>query len=492
MRADQHRVRDLQRAKEQLRVRFAPSPTGALHIGGARTALYNWLAARGSGGELVLRIEDTDRERSTPENVAQILDALEWLGLDWDEGPISQYERADRHRERIEELLASGKAYRSTATAEDVKAFKAGDASRGFRGEESDDPAAAIRLRVPDEGSVVVEDVIRGPISFENRHQDDFVIARSDGSALYNFAVAVDDADMAISDVIRGDDHISNTPKQLLVLEALGAEAPRYAHLPLLHGPDGKKLSKRHGAASAQELREAGYLPAAVRNYLALLGWGTTDDTTVMTTPELIERFEIERVGRSAAIFDEQKLRWVNGRFMRDEPLAEYEETLSAHLGRNDPEAASAFAAATPEARREACRIVQEKAQIVTEIWPLVAFLFTEPEPDEGAWKKVMKPAVGEPLEAGLEMLEGLPEESWTAAGLEAALRELMEAREIGARKLLQPIRVAISGSSVSPGIFESLAALGRERSLERIAGAVKRLKERDSGASDGPTQASG
>jgi glutamyl-tRNA synthetase len=470
-----------------LRVRFAPSPTGALHIGGARTALYNWLAARGSGGEFVLRIEDTDRERSTPENVAQILDALEWLGLDWDEGPISQFERADRHRERIEELLAAGRAYRSTATAEDVRASKEGDASRGFRGTESDDPAAAIRLRVPDEGAVVVEDVIRGPITFENRHQDDFVIARSDGSALYNFAVAVDDADMAITDVIRGDDHISNTPKQLLVLDALGAEVPRYAHLPLLHGPDGKKLSKRHGAASAQELREAGYLPAAVRNYLALLGWGTTDDTTLMSTDELVERFEIERVGRSSAIFDEQKLRWVNGRFMREEPLDAYESTLAAHLERTDPSAAAAFAEAGPERRAEACSIVQEKAQIVTEVWPLIAFLFTEPEPDEAAWKKVMKPSVAEPLQAGLQVLQGVPSGEWTPETLEASLRELMEEREIGARKILQPIRVAISGSSISPGIFESLAALGREKSLARVETALERLKERDSDASDGP-----
>jgi glutamyl-tRNA synthetase len=487
MRADQHRVQILQRASEQLRVRFAPSPTGALHIGGARTALYNWLAARGSGGELVLRIEDTDRERSTPENVAQILDALGWLGLDWDEGPVSQYERADRHREQIEALLASGRAYRSTATAEDVKASKEGDASRGFRGTESDDPDAAIRLRVPDEGATVVDDAIRGEITFENRHQDDFVIARSDGSALYNFAVAVDDADMGITDVIRGDDHISNTPKQLLVLAALGADAPRYAHLPLLHGPDGKKLSKRHGAASVQELREAGYLPAAVRNYLALLGWGTDDDTTIMSTDELVERFAIDRVGRSSAIFDEQKLRWLNGRFMREEPLDAYEATLAAHLERNDPAAASAFAAASPEARAEACSIVQEKAQIVTEIWPLIAFLFTEPEMDEDSWRKVMKPSVAEPLAAGLEVLEALPAESWTAEGLEAALRELMEAREIGARKILQPIRVAISGSSVSPGIFESLAALGPERSLERIRAAVTRLGERDSAENPGP-----
>src|SRR3954466_5459418 len=272
-----------------MRVRFAPSPTGALHIGGARTALYNWLVARRAGGQLVLRIEDTDRERSTKENVNQIYDALIWLGLDWDEGPISQAMRADRHKEEIQRLLDEGHAYKDEG---------------------------AVRLRVPNEGSTTVHDVIRGEIIFEHEAIDDFVIARSDGSPLYNLAVAVDDRDMGITHVIRGADHISNTPRQLMILEALGSEPPVFAHLPLLHGPDGKKLSKRHGAASVQELREAGYLPAAVRNYLALLGWGTDDDTTLMSTAELVSRFRVEDVGKSAAIFDEKKLRWLNGRFM--------------------------------------------------------------------------------------------------------------------------------------------------------------------------------
>src|SRR5918998_1689101 len=222
-----------------VRVRFAPSPTGVLHIGGARTALYNWLIARGSGGTLVLRIEDTDRERSTPVNVEQILDALRWLELDWDEGPVSQAERAERHRERLDELLASGAAYRDTATADDVKAWKESHSRRGYRGEPSDDPSAAVRLRVPDEGDTVVSDLIRGEVRFPNEAADDFVIARGDGSVLYNFAVAVDDVEMEVTDVIRGDDHLSNTPKQLLVMRALGFEPPRYAHLPLLHGPDG-------------------------------------------------------------------------------------------------------------------------------------------------------------------------------------------------------------------------------------------------------------
>src|SRR4051794_22946480 len=344
------------------RLRFAPSPTGALHIGGARTALYNWLFARHSGGAFVLRIEDTDRERSVPENVEQILDALRWLELEWDEGPLSQFARRDRHRERIAELVDAGHAYPDTATAGDVRAWKADHGGAGYRGEARAGPGAAIRLRVPDEGATVVEDLIRGPVRFENRTQDDFVIARGDGTPLYNLAVAVDDADMAITDVVRGDDHLSNTPKQLLVLSALGAPPPRYAHLPLLHGPDGKKLSKRHGADSVQELAAKGYLPAAVRNYLALLGWGTEDDTTIMETDELVRRFEIERVGRSSAVFDERKLRWLNGRFMRDLEPPAYAMRLQAHLRANEPDAASAFESADEATRRRACEIVTDKA----------------------------------------------------------------------------------------------------------------------------------
>ncbi|MEO7197688.1 MAG: glutamate--tRNA ligase, partial [Solirubrobacterales bacterium] len=448
---------------------------GALHIGGARTALYNWLAARGSGGFLVLRVEDTDRERSTPENVEQILDALRWLELDWDEGPISQAERAGRHGERLEELLDSGAAYRDTATGADVRVFRDANPGRGYRGESTDAADAAIRLRVPDEGETVVTDAIRGEIRFQNSLQDDPVIARADGSVLYNFAVAVDDVDMAITDVIRGDDHLSNTPRQLLVIAALGESPPRYAHLPLLHGPDGKKLSKRHGAASVQELRAEGFLPAAVRNYLALLGWGTTDDTTLMSTPELIERFSVSRVGRSAAIFDAQKLRWLNGRFMRELPLDRYEAEVAGHLARTDPEDAAAFAAATPEARHEACSIVREKAQTVVEVWPLIAFLFTDPPVDERAWQKVMKPEVEALLSAEAALLEEV--EAFDTATLERTLREFIEAKGLSVGKALQPIRVAITGSTISPGIFESLAALGRERSLARLERASIRLR---------------
>ena len=308
-----------------MRVRFAPSPTGALHIGGARTALYNWLLARGAGGTLVLRIEDTDRERSTPENVEHILEALAGSRSTTTRGRSARSRAPIATRRSSGSCSTPGRAYRSTATGDDVKAYKAQHgADRGFRG--ADEGEGAVRLRVPDDGATVVHDVIRGDTTFQHVHLDDPVIARADGSVLYNFAVAVDDLDAAITHIVRGEDHLSNTPKQLLVLEAARggdrrrADQPIYAHLPLLHGPDGKKLSKRHGAASVQELRDAGYLPEAVRNYLALLGWGDADDETILSTQQLVERFSLERVSRNPAQFDERKLRWLNGRYLRALP----------------------------------------------------------------------------------------------------------------------------------------------------------------------------
>ncbi len=454
------------------RVRFAPSPTGALHIGGARTALYNWLFARGREGTLVLRIEDTDRERSTPENVDQILDALRWLELDWDEGPLSQAERAERHRARIDELVEAGRAYPDTATADEVRAYREANDNAGYRGEARPGEGAAIRLRIPDEGETVVEDLIRGPVSFANRLTDDLVIARGDGTPLYNFAVAVDDADMGITHVIRGDDHLSNTPKQLLVLEALGATPPAYAHLPLLHGPDGKKLSKRHGAASVQELRDAGYLPAAIRNYLALLGWGADDDQTILSTPELVEQFSIERVGRSSAIFDERKLRWLNGRYMRELPLDQYVEAAAGQLERDG----HGEAVADRELLASACRVAQEKAQTLSELWPLIRFLFEPPVEDEKAWNKVMDAEAAGNLAAAATVLREV--EPFDEVTIEAALTEVLELLETKPGKLFQPLRVAITGTTVSPGIFESLAVLGRIRVLERVDAALARLSD--------------
>lgn len=414
----------------------------------------------------MLRIEDTDPERSTEENVAQILDALEWLGLDWDEGPLSQVERAPSHAAALERLLESGAAYRDAATADDVKAWKAEHgADRGYRGTPSADGTGAIRLRVPDEGDTVVEDLIRGEVRFPNRSYDDFVIARGDGSVLYNFAVAVDDAEMGITEVIRGDDHLSNTPKQLLVLRALGFESPRYAHVPLLHGPDGKKLSKRHGAASVQELRDAGYLPAAIRNYVALLGWGPGDDETLLSTEELVRRFRPEDVGRSSAVFDEKKLRWMNGRYMRELPLGEYTAAVAAFTGREPDEKLG-----------EACAIAQEKAQTVAEVWPLIRFIFEEPVEDEKAWRKIMKNDAGTALEAVKEALR--PLDQFTAEAVEGVIGPIPERLDLKPGKVYQPIRVAITGTTVSPGIFESVAVLGKDETIARIDAALAKLAD--------------
>ncbi|MGZ4328886.1 MAG: glutamate--tRNA ligase [Solirubrobacteraceae bacterium] len=442
-----------------MRVRFAPSPTGALHIGGARTALYNWLLARGQNGTLVLRIEDTDRERSTPENVEQILDALRWLNLDYDEGPIFQSERADRHREALDQLLADGHAYHSTATAEDVKAYKQRHGfDRGFRGEP--EGSGAVRLRYPDEGDTFFDDIIRGEIRFANVSRDDPVIARADGSVLYNFAVAVDDLDAGVTHVVRGEDHISNTPTQLLVFQALGAEPPRYAHLPLLHGPDGRKLSKRHGAASVQELRAAGYLPEAVDNYIALLGAGFAADEEYFSMDELAQRFRLERVSKNPAVFDERKLRHMDGRHLRELSIDELTRRLEAYTGRTG--------------LRGAVEISREKIQTLADFWPLAGFFFDGPVDDPKAFEKVIcRDGGAETLQAACRALAAA--DPFTLENVEAGLREVVEAHGGKAGRVFQPVRVAIAGTTVSPGIFESVTLLGREETLARIDTALDR-----------------
>ena len=441
-----------------MRVRFAPSPTGALHIGGARTALYNWLLARGQGGTLVLRIEDTDRARSTPENVEQIFDALRWLNIDFDEGPIFQSGRAGRHAEVVARLLESGHAYHSNATTDDVRAFKDRHGSdRGFRGEP--EASGAVRLRVPD-GETIVRDVVRGETRFPNENLDDPVIARADGTPVYNLAVAVDDFDAGITHVVRGEDHLSNTPKQMWVLEALGAPVPIYAHLSLLYGPDGKKLSKRHGAASVQELRDAGFLPEAVDNYIALLGAGFASDEEFFTLPELAERFRLERVSKNPAVFDERKLRHLNGRHLRELSIDELTERLEAYTGR--------------AGLRGAVEISAEKIQTLADFWPLVSFLFDGPVDDPAAFEKTIgKDGGAETLRAAREAL--VQAEPFDPPTIETALRHVVEARGVKPGKVFQPVRVAIAGQTVSPGIFESVALLGREETLARIDAALQR-----------------
>jgi glutamyl-tRNA synthetase len=416
-----------------MRVRFAPSPTGVLHIGGARTALYNWLLARGSGGQFVLRIEDTDRERSTPENVDQILEALRWLELDWDEGPISQWERRDRHTAAVDQLLESGHAY---------------------------EDEGAVRFRVPEEGEITFHDVILGDVTNPNSAIKDFVIQRSDGSPLYNLAVAVDDRDMGITHVVRGQDHVSNTPRQVMILRGLGEEPPVYAHIPLLHGPDGKKLSKRHGAASVQEVRDSGYLPEAVRNYIALLGWGYDETTTLMSTDELVERFALERVSKNPAVFDEQKLRWMNGRYMRELPLDDLHRRLVEFYGRDDIPV-------------EIVAISREKMQTLADFWDLAGSLIDAPsEYDEKAWGQW---GGSEHLRGVRDALAGV--DPWDVAAVEAVLRARVDESGVKPKEIFQPLRVALTGTTVSPGIFESVAALGRDETLVRLDKALRKAE---------------
>ena len=379
----------------------------------------------------MLRIEDTDRERSTPENVGLILEALRWLELDWDEGPLSQWERRERHSEAVERLLETGHAY---------------------------EDEGAVRFRVPPEGELTFDDAVLGEIATPYSGIKDFVIRRSDGSPLYNLAVSVDDRDMGITHVVRGQDHVSNTPRQIMLLRALGAEPPRYAHIPLLHGPDGKKLSKRHGAASVQELRDAGYLPEAVRNYVSLLGWGYDESTTFMTTEELVERFSLERVSKNPAVFDEQKLRWMNGRYLRELDRAELGGRLEQLYGREVPP--------------EAVAISQEKMQTLADFWPLAGFLVERREIDPQAWERVMRDGGPERLRAAREALETA--EPFDTDTIERALRGVVERLDVKPRDVFQPVRVAISGTTVSPGIFESVAALGRDETLARIDAALR------------------
>ncbi|MGH2851020.1 MAG: glutamate--tRNA ligase, partial [Solirubrobacteraceae bacterium] len=377
---------------------------------------------------------------------------LQWLELDWDEGPLFQTAGEERHRDAVERLLATGRAYRSKATGDDVRAWKRqhGD-DRGYRGE--DEGTGAVRLRVPDEGATAFTDLVLGEVSAPNRSLDYLVIARADGSALYNLAVAVDDLDSEITHVVRGNDHLTNTAKQLLIFDALGAEPPRYGHLPLLHGPDGKKLSKRHGAASVQELRAAGYLPGAVRNYLALLGWGSGDDETMLSTAELVGRFDVARVQRNPARFDEQKLRWLNGRYMRELSLPELTAQLETFYGRDGLGQAAAISA--------------EKLQTLADFWPLCGFIYDGPGDDPAARERWLGPAGRAVLAEVRDALAAI--EPFELDEIEQALTAVVAGRGAKPVDVYQPLRVALAGRPVSPGIFETVAVLGRDETLARV-----------------------
>jgi glutamyl-tRNA synthetase len=420
-----------------MRVRFAPSPTGYLHVGGARTALYNWLLARGADdGQMLLRIEDTDRERSTEENIEVIYEGLRWLGLDWDEEPVSQSSRRARHDEAVQQLRESGAVY---------------------------EDEGAMRLRVGQGEDIVVNDLVYGEVRTPRDSIKDFVVARSDGSPVYHLAVVVDDHDMGVTHVVRGVDHLPNTPKHILLQEALGFERPQYGHLPLLHGPDGKKLSKRFDAASLLWLRDAGFLREAVINYLAILGWGWDDSTTFFTVEELIERFSLDRVNKNPAVFDEAKLRNLNGRYLRQLDVDDLKARLEELLGRND-------------IPRVAVEIAQEKMQTLADFWPLAAFLVERQETDPAAWEKVMTEGAAERLEKARDALAEL--DPFDTEHVEQALRGVVEATGAKPKDVFQPVRVAIAGTTVSPGIFESVAALGHDETLARLDDALARARK--------------
>jgi glutamyl-tRNA synthetase len=409
--------------------RFAPSPTGFLHIGGVRTALFNWLAARHAGGEFRLRIENTDTSREVAEATDQIEESLRWLGLTWDGEVTFQLDRIERAQEEARRLLSEGKAY-------------------------EDD--GAVRIRMPDEGVTAWDDLIRGRVEFQNDALDDLVILRSDGRPTYNFASPLEDWLDGVTHVIRADDHVSNTPKQIKVLEALGAEPPRYAHCGMVLGEDGAKLSKRHGAVGVDEFRREGYIPEALVNYLALLGWSFDDKTTVMTRDELVERFSLERVQPSAATFDYDKLRWLNGVHLRELSPEAYADTLVAYAQEQRPE----WDAATVRAAAPLC---QEKLTLLGELFDYTRFLFEEVAPAEPVDAEVAAAA-----RAALATVE-----PFAAAEIEAALRRLPEALGRKPREVFGAIRLAVTGSKVSPGLFESIELLGRETALRRLDGAA-------------------
>jgi glutamyl-tRNA synthetase len=473
------------------RVRFAPSPTGSLHVGGARTALFNWLVARGGGGTFVLRMEDTDRERSTPESEAEILRVLGWLGLDWDEGPFRQSERGEVYAGAVERLRAAGAVYPAYETEEELEAQRA--AARAdkrapvVRGRRDRDPGeiAALEARgvrpvwrfaVDVPGETAIDDYVRGTVTFDHAAIEDFVVARSDGTPTYNLAAAVDDLAMGITHVIRGEDHISNTPKQMMVIRALGGTPPGYAHVPLILGPDRKRLSKRHGAASVEDLEQAGYVPSAVVNALALLGWSLDDKTTLMTVDELVAGFSVGRISKSPAVFDLQRLTVINGRHMRLMPADEFEEALVDYLGKT-----GYIAERGPGAEdlvRRSAPLVKRKMSTLAEYDQLAGWLFRPLEIEPDAWEVLTRDVKHsiQVIGGGLGRLEGLSE--WTPDAVKDALQDQLHIMGEAARDFLEPQRIAITGRTVSTGIYESLALIGRDEAFARYRETLGRLAE--------------
>jgi glutamyl-tRNA synthetase len=480
-----------------VRVRIAPSPTGLLHVGNARSALFNWLYARHTGGTFILRIDDTDQARSEQQYEDDVLAGLRWMGLDWDEGvevggPHGTYRQSDRlgrYNEVAGQLVQAGDAYLCFCTPDELdkrrKLAQAEGRPPGYDGRcrvldpsdsarrRDDGEAAVIRLAVPRPGATAFQDVVRGEVTFDHEAIDDFVLARSDGSPTYHLASTVDDVDYEITHVARGEDLLSSTPKHILITRAMGGKVPTYAHLPLLFGPDGRKLSKRHGDVSLKAYREGGYLPEAMFNYMCLLGWSYEAETTVFTRDQAIQRFDLAAVSKNAAVFDPEKLEWMNGVYIRGLESADFLERIVPFI---EKDLGRELSGAEGEQLAALGPLVQERVKLLTGVPEMMGFVLVAAlSYDEKSWGKVMEqettPAA---LDAAIERLAAV--EQWTAAAIEAELRSMLEELDLNARKGLQPVRVATTGSTVSPPLFETLEVLGRDKTLERLRAARARL----------------
>ncbi|EPE2230180.1 glutamate--tRNA ligase [Cronobacter turicensis] len=467
----------------KIKTRFAPSPTGYLHVGGARTALYSWLFARNQGGEFVLRIEDTDLERSTPEAIEAIMDGMNWLSLEWDEGPYFQTKRFDRYNAVIDEMLAAGTAYKCYCSKERLEALREEQMAKGEKPRydgrcryshehHADDEPCVVRFANPQDGSVVFDDQIRGPIEFSNLELDDLIIRRTDGSPTYNFCVVVDDWDMEITHVIRGEDHINNTPRQINILKALGAPVPLYAHVSMINGDDGKKLSKRHGAVSVMQYRDDGYLPEALLNYLVRLGW-SHGDQEIFSREEMIKFFALDAVSKSASAFNTDKLLWLNHHYINT--LApEYVAThLQWHIEqenidtRNGPQLA------------ELVKLLGERCKTLKEMAQTCRYFYEDfSEFDADAAKKHLRPVARQPLEVVRDKLAALTD--WTAENVHHAIQATADELEVGMGKVGMPLRVAVTGAGQSPGLDVTVHAIGKSRSIERINKALAFIAERE------------
>ncbi|MDK9362595.1 glutamate--tRNA ligase [Lelliottia wanjuensis] len=468
----------------KIKTRFAPSPTGYLHVGGARTALYSWLFARNHGGEFVLRIEDTDLERSTPEAIEAIMDGMNWLNLEWDEGPYFQTKRFDRYNAVIDEMLVAGTAYKCYCSKERLEALREEQMANGDKPRydgrcrhshehHADDEPCVVRFANPQDGSVIFDDQIRGPIEFSNQELDDLIIRRTDGSPTYNFCVVVDDWDMEITHVIRGEDHINNTPRQINILKALNAPVPVYAHVSMINGDDGKKLSKRHGAVSVMQYRDDGYLPEALLNYLVRLGW-SSGDQEIFSREEMIKLFSLNAVSKSASAFNTDKLLWLNHHYINTMP-AEYVVTyLQWHI-----EQANIDTRTGPELA-DLVRLLGERCKTLKEIAESCRYFYEEfDEFDADAAKKHLRPVARQPLEVVRDKLAALTD--WTSENVHHAIQATADELEVGMGKVGMPLRVAVTGAGQSPGLDVTVHAIGKTRSVARINKALGFIAERES-----------